>query len=90
VDEQDLDKSAVMHLVDEAAKLRKTDGVVSKESLKSFLNEINADLRRYRNRFKYKRLEYGLGPQNIFRLCEDEAFVELAAEKGIDLTYFCK
>ncbi|MCH8045589.1 MAG: ParB N-terminal domain-containing protein [Planctomycetes bacterium] len=88
MDEEGLDKSSVMQLVDEAAKIRKANETPSKDSLKGFLDDVNAELRLFRGRFKYKRLEYGLGPQNIFRLCEDEAFVVLATQKGIDLGHF--
>ena len=56
--------------------------------MKDFLDGINTEVRTCRERFKFKRKEYGLGPQNLIRLCEDEAFINLASQKGIDLSYF--
>jgi ParB family chromosome partitioning protein len=87
VDDQQLDKSAVMHLVDEASRLRKK-GRVTKDDLARSLADLNEQLRRCRDRFKLKRLEYALGPQHLFRLAGERAFVARVEGAGIDISYF--
>lgn len=90
MDEHQLDKSAIMHLVDQAEKLR-SNGKLSKDALSQSLDKLNADLRKCRERFKVKRLEYALGPQHLFRIAEeDESFVSRAKAAGIDLSHFKK
>jgi ParB family transcriptional regulator, chromosome partitioning protein len=88
MDDRQLDKSAIMHLVDEAARLRNRNGHISKDSLRESIDDINVELRRLRDRYKIKRLEYGLGPQNLFRLCEDVEFVARMKQHGIEVSHF--
>ncbi|MBI3837381.1 MAG: hypothetical protein HY288_05550 [Planctomycetia bacterium] len=87
LDDQQLDKSAVMHLVDEASRLRKK-GRVTKSDLARSISELNEQLRRGRERFKLRRLEYALGPQHLFRLVAEKPFVSRVEASGIDVSYF--
>jgi len=87
LDEQKLDKSAVMHLVEEANRLRKS-GRVTKDDLAKSVADLNEKLRNARQILKLRRKEYGLGPQHLFRLAREETFVVRAETARIDLTYF--
>lgn len=88
MDEHDLDKSAIMHLVHEASSLKNKNEPVTKESLGESLEDVNSKLRNARDRLKLKRLEFALGPQNLYRLCAAAKFVERLNQKGIDATHF--
>ncbi len=87
LDDQDLDKSAVMHLVDEASRLRKK-GRVTKSDLARSISDLNDQLRKCRTQLKVGRLEYALGPQHLFRLVHEESFLSRAETFGVDLSYF--
>ena len=88
MEDHQMDKSAIRHLVDQAATLRKKKGEVTKESLSQSVHDLNRDLKRYRDLFKLKRGEYGLGPQHLFELAQDEVFVAVVEDAGIDISYF--
>lgn len=92
LDEHELDKSAIMHLVDEANKMKKNNSGsdVTKSLLRKSISDINSQLKKMRARFRYKKLEYGLGPQNLFRLGEEEGLLDMLREKEIDFEYFNK
>jgi ParB family chromosome partitioning protein len=90
LDEEGLDKSAIMHLVDEAARIRRNgNGKVTKDKLKGSLSDLNNDLRSIRERLKVKRLEFALGPEHLFRLMADSPeFVARVSAAGLDLSTF--
>jgi len=91
LDERQLDKSAIVHLVDQAAKIRSNGARrVTKSELAQSIDDLNSQHRKCRERFKLKRFEFGLGPQHLFQMAEDELFVSRARDAGIDLSYFIR
>ena len=88
MDENDLDKTAVRHLVDVASRLRKSDGMVLRDSLSASIADVDSELKKLRSLFKLKRAEYGLGPQNLYKLCDDSEFIALAESKGVEVGHF--
>ena len=89
-DEEKLDKSAITHLVDAANKQKKQGKSVTKDSLKQAVADINDELRSLRSRYKLKRMEHSLGPQNLFQIFSDPDILRLAGQNKVDVEFFTK
>ena len=89
LDEHKLDKSALRGLVDQAHQMR-GKGALTKELLSESISELNAELKKCRERYKLRKLEYALGPQHLFSLVEDPGFLQRARAHGIEISHFVK
>ncbi len=87
IDEEGLNKASIKELVDRAAKINR-NGRLTKETLADSLKQLNATLRKAREKYKLRKLEYALGPQHVFRLVEDAVLVANCEAAGIDLSHF--
>lgn len=88
MDEDHLDKSAIKHVVDRAHELKKTGRRVTKDALSRALRGVEEQLRRCREKLRLRRFQYSIGPQHLFRLAEDAAFVKKLKSVDIELTHF--